>query len=81
MDASCDESETDNNESVAELEYDTTEMSDGVNISNAHVDPWSSSQPPPGKPKFSATESHREQVMGQLSGLKRRAAMKHSPAW
>lgn len=61
------------------LEYDTAEMSDGVNIGARAADPWAQA-PPPGRPKFAATDRHREQVMGQMAGLKRRSNQRQE-AW
>jgi hypothetical protein len=64
---------------AASLEYDTAEMSDGVNIGARAADPWAQA-PPAGRPKFNATDRHREQVMGQMAGLKRRTNQRKE-AW
>lgn len=60
-----------------ELDYDTSEMSDGVNMSARSADPWSEAAAAAGPArKFTASESHRQQVMRQMAGMKRMQGMK-----
>ncbi|GBF90649.1 hypothetical protein Rsub_03221 [Raphidocelis subcapitata] len=60
------------------VEYDSTAMSDGVNMANGHgYDPWSPEAAAAApRPRFTATESAKTRVSGQLGGLRRRAAVK-----
>jgi hypothetical protein len=60
------------------VDYDTTAMSDGVNMAaGVGYDPWSPEAAAAARrPRFTATESAKSQVVGQLGGLKRRAAVK-----
>jgi hypothetical protein len=60
------------------VDYDTTAMSDGVNMAaGVGYDPWSpEAAAAAARPRFTATESVKSQVVGQLGGLKRRAAVK-----
>lgn len=51
------------------LEYDSSAMSDGVNLASGVTD-WAAAA---GRRRFSATESHRQQVASQVAGLHRRA--------
>lgn len=62
----------------ASMEYDSTPMSDGVNMAAGEgYDPWSPEAAAAARrPKFTATESVKSQVVGQLGGLKRKAAVK-----
>lgn len=59
------------------LEYDSSEMSDGCNVASGVTD-WAAAEAAhagaAAKRRFSATESHRRQVMEQMAGLHRRAA-------
>ena len=59
-----------------ELEYDSSEMSDGVNMAPRAADPWCQTAAPGGQRKFTATNSHKEQVMMQMAGLKRKQHLK-----
>jgi len=59
-----------------ELEYDSSEMSDGVNMAPRAADPWAQTAAPGGQRKFTATNSHKEQVMMQMAGLKRKQHLK-----
>lgn len=63
---------------VHAVEYDSTSMSDGVNMANGvGYDPWSAEAAAAARrPAFTATETVKRQVVGQLGGLKRRAAVK-----
>ncbi|KAI8468108.1 MAG: hypothetical protein J3K34DRAFT_523229 [Monoraphidium minutum] len=60
------------------VEYDSTSMSDGVNMAaGVGYDPWSPDlAAAAGRGRFTATETHKHRVVGQLGGLKRRAAVK-----
>jgi hypothetical protein len=69
------------------VDYDTTAMSDGVNMACGEgYDPWNphaavasaaaGAAAATARPKFTATETLKSQVCGQLGGLKRRAAVK-----
>jgi hypothetical protein len=63
-----------------ELEYDTSEMSDGVNMSPRAADPSAqAAAAASGQRKFTATNSHREQVMRQMAGLKRKQSLNTDP--
>lgn len=60
------------------LEYDSSQMGDGCNMASGVTD-WQAAEEQyaaqAAKKRFSATESHREQVMQQMAGLHRRASM------
>eukprot|EP00879_Flechtneria_rotunda_P012053 GHRR01012588.1.p1 GENE.GHRR01012588.1~~GHRR01012588.1.p1 ORF type:complete len:235 (+),score=83.65 GHRR01012588.1:418-1122(+) len=63
-------------EAAAGLDIDSTEMSDGCNMASGITD-WESAEQQHAAEaarRFSATESHRHQVMHQVAGLHRRAA-------
>jgi hypothetical protein len=59
------------------LEYDSTEMSDGCNMASGITD-WKAAEAAhaaaAAKRRFTATESHKQQVMQQLGDLHRMAA-------
>lgn len=70
---------------LQETVYDTTEMSDGVCITTGSAaagasDPWQSGGAA-ARRRFNPDDSHKEQLMGQLAGLKRRSRMKGSGAY
>jgi hypothetical protein len=63
----------------SELEYDSSHMGDGCNMATGVTD-WEAAEQQyaahAAKRRFSATESHRHQVMQQMAGLHRQAAVK-----
>lgn len=71
----CDQPEQ---EQDSGLEYDSSQMGDGCNLASGVTD-WEAAEQQhaaqAAKRRFSATESHRQQVMQQMAGLHRRAAV------
>eukprot|EP00878_Enallax_costatus_P007457 GHUV01007810.1.p1 GENE.GHUV01007810.1~~GHUV01007810.1.p1 ORF type:complete len:224 (+),score=66.75 GHUV01007810.1:677-1348(+) len=61
-----------------DVEYDSSQMGDGCNMASGVID-WKAAEEQyaaqAAKKRFTATESHREQVMQQMAGLHRRAAV------
>lgn len=61
------------------LDYDSSQMGDGCNLASGVTD-WEAAEQQhaaqAAKKRFSATESHRHQVMQQMANLHRRAAVK-----
>lgn len=61
------------------MEYDSSQMGDGCNMSSGVTD-WDAAEreyaAQAAKRRFSPTESHKQQVMQQMAGLHRWAAVK-----